>query len=325
MNADETEAARLESLLVSNPSDLDARTRLLGYYAQRSYVEKDARRRRTAHCLWIIRHRPEAKIAGTPFCHVERFLDAAGHRKAKALWDKQVQRHPNDTAVLDHAADFYAISQRRTAIALVKRLQRLEPRNPKWMDRLGHLYHLQSGGMPSRERDKTAARKAVEQWEAALALLRTDRQRFYTLASVARVAVDAGRLRKAVRYADELLRHAKKFPTDWNHGNAIHHAHSVLGRVALRGKRMQDAKRHLIASAKTKGSPQLDSFGPSWDLAAELLDRGEAKTVIRYLELCRKFWEMGQRQLDTWIKSIRDTGKTDFIPVFDSPKSTTAG
>src|SRR5438552_11826605 len=44
----------------------------------------------------------------------------------------------------------------------------------------------------------------------------------------------------------------------------------------------------LIASAKTKGSPQLNSFGPDQDLAAELLERGETKTVIRYLELCRK-------------------------------------
>ena len=50
----------------------------------------------------------------------------------------------------------------------------------------------------------------------------------------------------------------------------------------------------------------------------ELLDRDEAKTVIRYLELCRRFWKMGQGQIDTWVRSIRETGKTDFIPAFDS-------
>jgi hypothetical protein len=132
------------------------------------------------------------------------------------------------------------------------------------------------------------------------------------------IAVDAGRPRMAVHYAKELLRRATKFPADWNYGNAVHHAHSALGRVALRAKRIGEAKRHLIASAKTKGSPQLNSFGSNQDLAAELLERCETKTVIRYLELCRKFWKMGQPQINAWTKSIRETGKTDFLPVFES-------
>jgi len=147
-------------------------------------------------------------------------------------------------------------------------------------------------------------------------LLQTDSARFYMLTRMAPIAVDAGRLRKAVRYAKKLLRHATKVRADWNHGNAVHHAHSALGRVALRAKRIGEAKRHLIASAKTKGSPQLNSFGPNQDLAAELLASGEAKAVLRYLDLCREFWAMGQEQIDAWSKSIRESGTTDFLPVF---------
>jgi tetratricopeptide (TPR) repeat protein len=325
MSLDAAEVARLESLLASNPDNLDTRTKLLGYYAQRAYVEKDARRRKTLHCLWVIRHRPEAEIAGLPFCQIDQFVDAPGYRKAKALWEKQVKQHRNDTAVLDNAARFYTTSQKRTAIALLKHLQRLEPRNPDWKGQLGHLYHLQSRRRPGLKHDKATALRALGQWEAALALLRTEEERFYMLTWMVPVAVDAGRLRKAVRYGDELLRYAGKLRANWNHGNAVHHAHSALGRVALREKRTQDAKRHLIASANTKGSPQLDSFGPSWDLAAELLDRGEAKTVVRYLELCRKFWKMGHRQIDTWARNVRETGKTDFIPMFDRDSLKTAG
>ncbi len=315
LELDAAEAARLESLLESNPRDLDARTKLLGYYSQRSYADASARRRKTAHCLWMIRHRPEAEIAGTPFCQIQRFIDAAAYRKAKALWDKQVERHRNDTAVLANAVDFHTIDESRTAIALLKRLQRLEPRNPEWHDRLGHLYHLQSGGGPGRKRNKAAALRALEQWEMGFALLQTDSDRFHMLTQMAPIAVDAGRPRKAVRYAKKLLRHATKFRANWNHGNAVHYAYSALGRVALSAKRIGEAKRHLIASAKTKGSPQLNSFGPNQDLAAELLARGETKTVIRYLERCRKFWKMGQPQIDAWTMSIRETGKTDFLPV----------
>jgi len=318
MNLDATEAARLESLLDSNPDDLGTRTKLLGYYAQRSFAEGDARRRNAAHCLWVIRNRPEAEIAGLPYCKIERILDRTGYRKAKALWDKQVKQHSDNTAVLANAAHFYSGDEGRTAIVLLKRLQRLEPRNPEWKERLGHLYHLQSVGAPGQKRNKAAAVHALEQWEAAFDLLRTESERFYMLTWLAPVAVDAGRLRKAVRYAHALLRQAKKLRADWNFGNAIHHAHVALGRVALRSKRIEEAKRHLIASAKTKGSPQLDSFGPSRDLAAELLARGEAKTVLRYLDLCREFWAMGHAQIDTWTKSIRESGTTDFLPVFDT-------
>jgi len=313
------EAARLESRLESDPGDLAARTQLLGFYMQRSFTDAASRKRRTAHCLWMVRHYPEARIAGTPFCHVERFLDRAGYRKASALWQKQVKLKPKDTAVLANAAHFYTTDEKRRAAALLKRLQRLEPRNPEWRESLGHVYSLQCLRIPGRARSKAAALRALGEWEKGLALLTTDSDRFHLLTKMAPIAVDGGRPRDAARYAKTLLRQAPKLRGNWNHGNALHHAHSALGRAALRAGRVGDAKRHLLASAKTKGSPQLDSFGPSWDLAAELLARGERETVLRYLELCRGFWKMGARHLDAWAKSVRETGKTDFLPVFDAP------
>jgi hypothetical protein len=193
----------------------------------------------------------------------------------------------------------------------------MEPQNPDWCERLGHLYHLHAGVGPGRKRNKASAAHALKEWQAALALLQDDRERFYLLTKMAPGAVDAGRLREAVRYAREALRFASRFSEDWNHGNAVHHAHLALGRVALRRRQVSKARLHLIASARHKGSPQLDSFGPSQDLAVELLARGATKTVLRYLELCRTFWVMGHPQIDTWIKSIKESGTTTFLPVFD--------
>jgi hypothetical protein len=315
------EAARLETTLASNPGDMDARTRLLGYYMQRSYSDRHALRRRTVHCLWVIRHRPEAKIAGTPFCQIEKFFDAAGYRKAKALWRAHVAGRDAGVAVLANAARFYTGHEKRSAVALYRRLQRLDPRDPQWHERLGHVHHLESLKGPGRRRDKAGAARALSQWEAALRLSNTDADRFHLLPWLAPVAFDAGRAAKAGRYARTLLRLAKRLRSGWNTGNAIHHAHSTLGRVALAAGRVGDAKKHLLASAKTVGSPQLNSFGPSWELAAGLLERGETKTVLRYLELCRTFWRMGQAQLDTWTRSIRETGTTDFLPVFSARES----
>lgn len=315
---DAAEATRLELLLKTNPADVDTRTKLLGYYGQRSYSDADACQRKTAHALWMIQYRPEAEITGTPFCLVHRFLDAGGYRKAKALWNKHVRRRSGNTAALANAAHFHSTDDNRAAISILKRLQQMEPRNPDWRERLGQIYCLQSGVRPGLKHNKAAAMRALMQWEMALALQKDDLYRFYLLTKMAPIAVDAGSLPKAFRYATRLLRSASKYRKDWNHGNALHHAHSALGRVALRRKRIPDAKKHLVASARTKGSPQLNSFGPTFDLAAELLARGEGKTVVRYLELCRKFWNMGEKSIDAWTRGIRESGKTDFFPVFDA-------
>ena len=64
----------------------------------------------------------------------------------------------------------------------------------------------------------------------------------------------------------------------------------LLGRVALREGRLDEAKRFLLAAGASPGSPQLDSFGPQPDLARELLARGERDVVLRYLELVGAFW-----------------------------------
>ena len=79
-------------------------------------------------------------------------------------------------------------------------------------------------------------------------------------------------------------------PRDWNYGNVIHSAHALLGRAALREGDQAAAAGHLLKAGATPGSPQLSSFGPDFTLARELLEAGDAKTVLAYLDLVQKFW-----------------------------------
>src|SRR6266508_279223 len=55
----------------------------------------------------------------------------------------------------------------------------------------------------------------------------------------------------------------------------------------------------------TLGSPQLDSFGPDFHLANELLARGRTESVLEYLDLCRRFWTLGHDALDGWTAELR--------------------
>jgi hypothetical protein len=107
----------------------------------------------------------------------------------------------------------------------------------------------------------------------------------------------------------------------WNYGNVEYTANELLGRVALREGNTDAAGKYLLAAGKTKGSPQLKSFGPRFTLARELAEKGERDTVIQFLDLVGVFWAnpdkakegnsrnvaMGNRkQLEEWKQQIQD-------------------
>ncbi len=79
-------------------------------------------------------------------------------------------------------------------------------------------------------------------------------------------------------------------PKDWNYGNVIHNANAQLGRAALRDGDKAAAAEFLLKAGATPGSPQLNSFGPDFTLARELLEAGDSKTVLAYFDLVQKFW-----------------------------------
>ena len=113
----------------------------------------------------------------------------------------------------------------------------------------------------------------------------------------------------------ELLADAVKNQRDWNYGNAIFHGNMINGLVALkRDNNIGLADGDLLASGRTPGSPQLDSFGPSMKLAKELLAAGERSTVLEFFELCRAFWKSDGGRLDSWSKAVREGAAPDFGP-----------
>jgi tetratricopeptide (TPR) repeat protein len=156
----------------------------------------------------------------------------------------------------------------------------------------------------------------VERFDKAMGKLdraTSDQDRFYSLTEVATMGFLLGKTNEARVYARKLLAMAPKFREDWNYGNAIHDGNMVLGRIAVREGRIEDAKRFLIEAGKSPGSPQLDSFGPDMGLAKDLLEKGERDTVLEYFQLCRKFWEVGRRgKLDQWTKDVKAGKMPDF-------------
>ena len=95
---------------------------------------------------------------------------------------------------------------------------------------------------------------------------------------------------------------------DWDYGDAVYTGNMVLGLVALRQDNVPQARLYLRESGKTPGSPVLDSFGPDFTLARELLAKGERDAVLEFVTLCRSFWKLGADRLDAMDAAIKNGG-----------------
>jgi hypothetical protein len=134
-------------------------------------------------------------------------------------------------------------------------------------------------------------------------------------------SLEAGEALGRVRALAQTQLDGAKATNHWNYGNIIYQANELLGRVALRQGKTEEARRCLRAAGRTPGSPQLNSFGPQFTLARELLEHGEhadREAVVAFLDDVATFWakvekspgrrvaEDKLKELDTWRQEIRD-------------------
>ena len=159
--------------------------------------------------------------------------------------------------------------------------------------------------MALRKNHPTTPQGRLDVANQKISVAATGEGRFYALDDAAKESFVVGKVEDARKYATELLTLAPKFESNWNYGNAIQDGNLVLGRIAVREGRIEEAKQYLLAAGKSKGSPQMDSFGPNMSLAKDLLEKGERDTVLQYFELCRKFWTMDYGKLDDWSQEVK--------------------
>jgi hypothetical protein len=287
---DEAAALQLEVAVAQNPHDDEQRAVLVGWLFPRQ-ADPRWRECRRGHVLWFVEHHPGTKFAGTPHATFHPVVDPDGFTAASDLWRKHVDEHARDARVLANAARFFSFAEPARARRLLKQARALEPSEPEWMSELAReLRHC-------------------DEWPEVLALYEQliatgPTQRRLYLGDAAEAALRTGDRAKARALAGQLL---ESIPSQepWNRGNAIFQGHAILGAVALAEGDVARAREHLLASGRTDGSPQLDSFGPELDLADRLLQAGETAAVLEFLGLCEKFWKPGKERLERFATAIR--------------------
>lgn len=301
----------LEQNLAMNPDDAKAHAQLLGYYFMHQYSSRDAVKGHREQALWMIQNNTASEFCATPYCEIDAEIDPEGYAKGRDLWLKAVQRNQKSAIVLSNAANYVMMQDRAQAQSLLVRAANADPDNPKWPRKMAEL---RLNNLPtSRPADRAhEASLALDDLEKALHLTSGREEKFYLLDELANTAFSAGELDKASAYADRVLMEASQLPHNWNYGNAIYMGNMILGEVALSRGSVASAKRYLLASAKTPGSPQLNSYGPNTTLARDLLAKGERDAVLQYFELCGKFWRMGASKLKEWTATVKSGGTPDW-------------
>ena len=245
---------------------------------------------------WIAEH-PRSLYTADASAALDPLSDTALVDQAMDLWLAQIETHGDDGEIYGQAGLFLLPVLPEIAEHLLERAVEIEPDEPQWPLRQANLF-----------RQTQRPRQALAAQQRALSLSEDPRERLLVLEDLPDLALGAGELEAAGRYAVEIL-HAAEQTEKETASYLRHRAHVTLGRLALRADSIAEAKAHLMASAEVDGSRRLQAFGPRMTLAQELLEVGERQAVTKYLEVCGLFWERGREDLQRWIETL-DRGET---------------
>ena len=306
------EASRLEKILVTAPDDFPTRMKLLGYYSRSSPKNKRKGALKLNHVLWVINNRADIDKFAMPLCQVNSEIEPDLFEPAKKAWLRKLDEQPNNPKLLINAFVFFEFSDEQFAFSLVERAQSIEPDNLEIESELANYYSRSADGADSVTK-KLLYQKALTGFERLLADDANERQRFPNLTEVAVTAYEAGYMDRAEEISREMLASAAKLKINWNTGNAVYWANIVLGKISLTKGDLNLSCTYLIRASETRGSPQLDSFGPEFELCESLAKQGRVDASITYLSNCSKFWKSGSGQLRKWQKQL----KAGIVPSFE--------
>ncbi|MEZ5572262.1 MAG: hypothetical protein R3E64_09575 [Halioglobus sp.] len=166
------------------------------------------------------------------------------------------------------------------------------------------IFHAQANACDDAIEKPDCEEKSEFTWNPSDQNVTSKLSRFYEMEDLINSAYEEGSYDKATILITEYLELASTYHRNWNYGNAVHNSNQILGLIALEKNDVEGAANYLVEAGKSTGSPQLDSFGPSLDLANELLSKGKRDAVVSYLQGIRKFWDGKESIIDDWVQKI---------------------
>ncbi|MCA9291625.1 MAG: hypothetical protein KDA25_10900 [Phycisphaerales bacterium] len=207
------------------------------------------------------------------------------------VWSAVVVANPDRPDLLRQAAAFCALNHRpRDAESFLMRGCIASADRRPWLIDLGELFEVRLFESSSAWERAEHAVRSYGYYGAALMLVEREQKdaRIELVHRLSMVALEAGDIDGAIRYANELIAYEDHYMNTARHR---HRGHSVLGRVALAAGDVDAAADHLLKSAFILDTPDFAAAGPSMILAVELLEAGEVDAVRQYLNNLGRPWQ----------------------------------
>ncbi len=141
--------ANLESHVLQNPEDINARLELLQVYLDSAPLTPDPGKRsvRLQHILYLVEHHPEAAASASKAAYVYSangpYANAEDHDAVRDAWLAAVQAHPRSNAVTMNAVRFLEMEDKEDAERVLRRAVDAEPANREIAANLGFLYAME--------------------------------------------------------------------------------------------------------------------------------------------------------------------------------------
>jgi tetratricopeptide (TPR) repeat protein len=290
----EEEAAQFEEDLKSDPNNERARAGLLSYYSVGKHPQASELRRQE-HVLWVLEHVPTCGLGRTPFLRISRKKYPEAYARARQIILAQCEKYADDPEVVGDLGCIFSDDEPELAHDILRKAIANAPEKSDlgfWLAPL--IFKLAKAA-----NDRPRIHEAIE-------LLRRyvdDKPHFRFF--LAKMALNADEYELAMIEARKLMDESLAKPDS----QAEHVAQTIFGTIAFHNGEVSTAINHLHAAGRVDTAPRLASYGPHMNLAQLLLDHGERDAVLKYLEDCKKFWNLGQRDLEKWISAIK-AGKT---------------
>jgi tetratricopeptide (TPR) repeat protein len=321
------EVTELENTVEINPENLEARSRLLSYYYTHSARDKTLRPKQERIVLWLIQNHPDSKILGD--LHGKLIPRINNYAVGETLWNSQLQKYPDNLKVISNACGYFQVGNIDLAIRCYKYGKSIDPENAsEWDRKLGTSYNAKMVNSPA-DQQSLWAQEALSAFENAYAESKpktysynaggSDRTFAFPdilksslLPLMAKAALAADDLDKAVKYANQMLETAGERENSLQKGDYIYTGNSILGLVSVQKGDLESADEYLLNAGETPGSAGL-TIGPDMSLAKVLLSRGHRDTVLAFLKKIQKFSDSNLSHVGQWIQEMEE-GK---IPDFD--------
>jgi hypothetical protein len=159
------EIANLESHVLQNPEDLDARIQLLQLYLDTAppsrSVDSGRRSVRLQHILYLVEHHPDAPVSASRVAYVYRssgpYANVADHEDLRDEWLAAVQGHVGNVVVTMNAVKFLKREDPDDAERVLRGAMDADPQNREIAANLGFLYAMEIlAGHPTTELEESS-------------------------------------------------------------------------------------------------------------------------------------------------------------------------